>query len=245
MARRNAVTYRRVSTTKQIDGTSLESQLENMQRYCESRNYNVLGHYQDAGKSGRNRTGRPGLEKALRAVCKTQGVLVVYDMSRFARSIVDAGAMLAQMREAGADLAIINCGGESLDTATPNGKFMFNMLAAVAEFESDLISSRVKESYRQRRRDGMQCFANTKAPYGMDRTKDGKLVPHKEEQLVVRRMKKWRRYEKLSYQKIADRLNEEAVPPPMARRTGNIGKWHGKTIQNIIDARSYATHSRG
>lgn len=96
--------------------------------------------YTDHGLTGTNRA-RPGLDQAL-AAARQGDTLVVTKLDRLARSIPDARAIADQLTARGARLAI---GRTLYDPADPIGKMFFNVLAAFAEFESDLIRARTRE----------------------------------------------------------------------------------------------------
>jgi DNA invertase Pin-like site-specific DNA recombinase len=96
--------------------------------------------YIDEGRTGRN-TDRPGLTQAL-AACRSGDELVVTKLDRLARSLPDARAIADALADRGVRL---NLGGEIYDPTSPTGRMFFNMLALMAEFESDLIRARTKE----------------------------------------------------------------------------------------------------
>ena len=96
--------------------------------------------YVDQGRSGTNRD-RPGLARAL-AACRAGDTLVVTKLDRLARSLPDARDISAELVAAGVRLSL---GGTVHDPADPVGRLLFNVLAMVAEFESDLIRARTRE----------------------------------------------------------------------------------------------------
>ena len=96
--------------------------------------------YTDHGLTGTTRA-RPGLDQALAAV-RQGDTLVVPKLDRLARSIPDARAIADQLRERGVKLAL---GRALFDPGDPMGKLFFNILAAFAEFEADLIRMRTGE----------------------------------------------------------------------------------------------------
>ena len=84
---------------------------------------------------------RPGLRVAL-ASCHTGDTLVVAKLDRLARSLRDASDIVYELTLKGVKLSI----GDSVhDPKDPVGRLLFNVLAMVAEFESDLIRSRTRE----------------------------------------------------------------------------------------------------
>ncbi len=123
--------------------------------------------YVDHGLTGTNRD-RPGLREAL-AACREGDTLVVTKLDRLARSLPDARAIADELT---ARQVRLNLGGSVYDVNDAVGRLLFNVLAMVAEFESDLI--------RLRTREGMK-IAKSK---GRLRGKQPKLNPRQEAHLV-------------------------------------------------------------
>jgi DNA invertase Pin-like site-specific DNA recombinase len=96
--------------------------------------------YVDHGLTGTNRE-RPGLREAL-AACRAGDTLVVTKLDRLARSLPDARDIADELTERQVKL---NLGGSVHDPTDPVGRLLFNMLAMIAEFESDLIRMRTRE----------------------------------------------------------------------------------------------------
>ena len=99
--------------------------------------------YVDHGLTGTNRE-RPGLQQAL-AACRAGDTLVVTKLDRLARSLPDARAIADELTERSVKL---NLGGSVHDPTDPVGRLLFNVLAMVAEFESDLIRMRTREGMK-------------------------------------------------------------------------------------------------
>ncbi|MCC3276219.1 MULTISPECIES: recombinase family protein [unclassified Arthrobacter] len=128
----HVVGYARVSTSEQ-DLTVQQNQLA------------ALGVpkdlvYTDHGLSGTNRD-RPGLRQALAAV-RDGDTLVITKLDRLARSLPDARDIIEELTKKNVKLSI---GGSVHDPSDPVGRLLFNVLAMVAEFESDLIRARTRE----------------------------------------------------------------------------------------------------
>ncbi|TJY66150.1 recombinase family protein [Arthrobacter sp. CAU 1506] len=96
--------------------------------------------YVDHGLTGRNRD-RPGLREALAAV-RAGDTLVITKLDRLARSLPDARDIVEELTKKKVKLSI---GGSVHDPTDPVGRLLFNVLAMVAEFESDLIRARTRE----------------------------------------------------------------------------------------------------
>ncbi len=125
--------------------------------------------YVDHGLTGTNRE-RPGLREAL-AACRAGDTLVVTKLDRLARSLPDARAIADELTTRQVSLSL---GGSVYDPTDAVGRLLFNVLARVAEFESDLI--------RLRTREGMKV-AKAKAK-GRLRGKQPKLNRRQEAHLV-------------------------------------------------------------
>jgi DNA invertase Pin-like site-specific DNA recombinase len=79
--------------------------------------------------------------------------IVVSKLDRLARSVLDLNKFMAIMESRGVRVVILNM---SLDTATPCGKMMVNMLAAVAEFENELRKERQEEGIKRAMENGIK-----------------------------------------------------------------------------------------
>src|SRR5689334_17391863 len=102
-----AIGYVRVSSVGQaVEGISLDAQQAKIRAWCEANGYELADVFVDAGISGGRTDNRPGLQNALAAVCKGKGnVLVVYSLSRMARSTKDTITISERLEKAGANLA--------------------------------------------------------------------------------------------------------------------------------------------
>lgn len=123
--------------------------------------------YVDHGLTGTNRA-RPGLREAM-AACRSGDVLVVTKLDRLARSLPDARDIVAELTAREVKLSL---GGSVHDPTDPVGRLLFNVLAMVAEFESDLIKMRTREGMKVARAKGRL------------RGKKPKLSPRQEAHLV-------------------------------------------------------------
>ena len=100
--------------------------------------------YVDHGLTGTNRD-RPGLRLAL-AACRSGDTLVVTKLDRLARSLPNASDILSELTGKNVRLSL---GGSIHDPNDPIGRLLFNVLAMVAEFESDLIRMRTREGMNE------------------------------------------------------------------------------------------------
>lgn len=106
--------------------------------------------FEDIGVSGAQ-AARPGLTRALRRA-KPGDVIVVWRLDRLGRSLHHLIVVIAQMRERGVGFMSLQ---EQIDTTNPAGRFYLHMLAALAEFERELIRERTRAGLEAARRRGV------------------------------------------------------------------------------------------
>jgi len=139
--------YARVSTDRQ----DTELQLREFKEYCLRREWDITSEYVDTGVSG-SKERRPELDKLMADARKRKfDAVVVYRFDRFARSTRHLLNALAEFQALGIEFISLH---EGIDTSTPNGKFMFSILAAVAELERSIIRERVISGVRAARAKG-------------------------------------------------------------------------------------------
>ena len=102
---KTAIGYVRVSTEGQAtEGVSLDAQQAKIQAWCLANDVELGNVFIDAGLSGSRADNRPQLQAALDEVCRTGGVLIVYSLSRLARSTKDTIAISERLDRASADV---------------------------------------------------------------------------------------------------------------------------------------------
>lgn len=223
-----AIGYCRVSTEGQAeDGVSLDAQRAKLEAWAALNDEPELLVFVDAGISGSSMAQRPGLQSALDAVCKRKGVLVVYSLSRLARSTRDTLQISDRLAKAGAELVSLS---EKLDTTSAAGKMLFRLLAVLAEFERDQISERTRSAMAHMRTE--QRRISRHPPFGWDLDESAThLTPNAAEQKTVAKMGALRA-KGLSYRSIALRLDEAGVPT----KTGK-GTWTAKVVRSVLARR--------
>jgi site-specific DNA recombinase len=203
-----AYAYLRVSTVEQAtEGVSLEAQQARIEAWCLANGYELRQVFTDEGISGKRTINRPALNNAIAAVCRQKGAaLVVYSLSRLARSTRDAINLAEKLEKAGADLVSLS---EHLDTTSASGKMIFRLLAVLAEFERDLISERTRAALAHKRSKGERIGT---VPFGYRLAEDGiHLVPESTEQATLRRLRSMKT-RGLPWRVIAEQFNEEGIP---------------------------------
>ena len=207
-----AVGYLRVSTeTQAVDGVSLDAQRAKIAAWCELNGYTLAALYVDAGISGKSADNRPGLQAAL-TDCRKGSVLVVYSLSRLARSTKDTIAISERLAKAGADLVSLS---EKIDTTNAAGKMVFRLLAVMAEFERDLISERTTTAMQYKKQNRELVGA---VPYGYTLADDGvRLLANPAEQDVITQARELRDGG-MSLRKVAAELDNRGF----RTRTGRV-----------------------
>lgn len=130
--------YARVSTLDK--GQDPETQLMALKEYAERRGFQIVGEYIDYASG--TREDRPRYRTLLEAARKRQlDVVLVWRYDRFARSTQALVQALKEFQSLGVDFISYQ---ENIDTTTPQGEMIFTVMASIAQFESALISERVK-----------------------------------------------------------------------------------------------------
>src|SRR6185295_11136436 len=146
--------YVRVSTSEQAhSGAGLEAQRRAILAECQRRGWHLVETIEDAGYSARDLR-RPGIQEALRALeTGKASALVVAKLDRLSRSMLDFSKLMAKAtREHWALVAL----DVAVDTSTPSGEAMANMLATLSQFERRLISQRTKEALAAKKAEGVR-----------------------------------------------------------------------------------------
>ncbi|MDQ0513476.1 recombinase family protein [Ancylobacter amanitiformis] len=149
MKQRRVAFYLRVSTSDQTTA----NQRRELDEVAVRAGWNVGAVYEDAGVSGsKGRQHRPGYDALLKAVTRREvDMVAAWSVDRIGRSMPELVAFLAELHARGADLYLHQ---QALDTSTPGGRAMFQMMGVFAEFERAMIQERVKAGLARARADG-------------------------------------------------------------------------------------------
>ena len=153
--RPKAVGYVRISTCEDKQKYSLKLQIRAIKEYCRREGMELVGIYQDE-RSGKT-LNRPGIKKLLSEQNKFQ-VLVVYKIDRLSRSLLGLFKLIHEELK-GKEIVFIE---EGIDQRTKEGRLLLNQLASFAEYERELIVSRIKDGLREARKRGVQLGARPK-----------------------------------------------------------------------------------
>jgi len=143
-----AAIYARVSTTDQDNSL----QIAELTEYVKRRGWELAGIYQDTLSGAR--ADRPGLDRLMRdARLRRFDVVVVWKLDRFGRSLVDCVSAIQELAGLGIRF-IATSQGLDTDESNPASKLLLHILAAVAQFERELIRERVQAGVRRARARG-------------------------------------------------------------------------------------------
>ena len=149
---KKAVIYSRVSSDEQLKGLSPKVQKDNCKKWATDNNYQVVGVFEDGGKSGTKTVGRDGLEEMI-LFCheeKVDAVLIV-DTDRIARNEVDHFFIKNELKKSNTKLIAIN---QPMINDTPEGQFFETILAGTNAFYSRLLGRKVRKSLEKKIKDG-------------------------------------------------------------------------------------------
>ena len=175
--------YTRVSTDAQVDGYSLDAQKSRMKAYAEFNDYEIVGEYEDAGKSGKSIEGRVEFNRMMDGIKSGKdGVsyVLVFKLSRFGRNPADVLSTLQVMQDFGVNLI---CVEDGIDSSKDAGKLMISVLSAVAEIERENIRVQTMEGRIQKAREGK--WNGGFAPYGY-KLENGQLIINEDEAKAIR-----------------------------------------------------------
>jgi DNA invertase Pin-like site-specific DNA recombinase len=201
--------YLRVSTDEQSSsGAGLEAQRRAIKVECKRRGWELVEVIEDAGFSAKDLK-RPGIKAALEVLESGDAkALVAAKLDRLSRSMQDFTALMETATKQGWALVALDC---AVDTTTPAGEAMANVLATFAQFERRLISQRTREALAVRKAQGVKL--------GRPRS----LPPR------VRTRIKRMRGRGMTLEAIARTLNDEGVPTAQGGR-----RWYASTVRAVI-----------
>ena len=201
--------YVRVSTDEQKNsGAGLAAQRTAIEAECVRRGWQLVSVEEDAGYSAKDLK-RPGVQIALETLRRGDaGALVVAKLDRLSRSMLDFTAVMAKASKQGWALVALDC---AVDTTTPAGEAMANVLATFAQFERRLIGQRTREALAAKRAAGVQLGRPTTMPGNVRVRIDAE------------------RGEGLTLAAIADGLNADEIPTAQGGR-----RWWPSTVRAAL-----------
>jgi len=227
---KKCVLYPRVSTEMQVEGFSLDGQKRSLMRFADRELMEVVGIYEEAGKSGKSIDGRPEFKRMLRDIKDGLEIeyVLVYKLSRFGRNAADILNSLEFIQSYGINLICIE---EGIDSSQTSGKLLISVLSAVSEIERENIIEQTMNGRKEKARQGK--WNGGFAPYGYA-LKDNKLVIEEKEAEAIRLI-----YEKftssdIGYGAVAKYMNLQGIKK-VKRQNGTLSTWSGHFVRMVLD----------
>ena len=203
--------YARVSTKEQ----STETQVTQLTAYCQSRGWTDIAVFRDDGISG-VRDNRPELDKLRERMLHGEfSSVVVSKMDRLGRSL---GMILRFWDEADAAGARVIVIDQGIDTSTPAGRLQRNMLAALAEFERELILERTRAGIARARALGKKFGAPRKISEAVAREVRERRARGESLRLISQRMNVKLGGVRSVLRRDSDRGRRRASPEPVSEK---------------------------
>src|SRR5215204_521525 len=174
--------YMRVSSEEQKTKETIETQDGFLREYCKLYRHEIAKIYKDEAISGTVPMGErlAGHELLDDAKAGKFDVVLAYKLDRIGRTLLVVVDAHDRLQATGVALRSAT---EPIDTSTPAGRLIFQMLASFAEFEKETINERTRDGKNRAYRNGVQPGV---IPYGYDIAEDGAFVVVEEEAVVVR-----------------------------------------------------------
>ena len=227
---KKCVLYPRVSTEMQVDGFSLDGQKNNLRRFADREEMEIVNIYEDAGKSGKSIEGRPAFKQMLLDIENGLEIdyVLVYKLSRFGRNAADILNSLEHIQSFGVNLICIE---EGIDSSQTSGKLLISVLSAVAEIERENIIEQTMNGRKEKARQG--GWNGGFAPYGYF-LKDKQLFIQENEADAVRIIFDKFANTNMGFTKIAKYLNLQGIEK-ISRANGSLTQWSTHFVRMIID----------
>ena len=193
-------------------GAGVEAQRTAILAEVKRRGWELVETFEDRGYSARDLK-RPGVQAALDALESGEAsALVVAKLDRLSRSMLDFTAIMARATRQSWALVALDC---AVDTTTPAGEAMANVLATFAQFERRLIGQRTREALAVKRAEGVRLGRPSTIP-----------------DAIAARIRR-ERAGGATLRQIADRLNSDAIP---TARGGS--QWRPSALEAVLKSGS-------
>lgn len=210
------------------DSLSIDMQLN----YCKQKlspdeKYEV---FEDNGFSGKSLE-RPAMKKLLDNL-SNYNKIIVYKLDRISRNLLDFSNLLDKLQKSGVEFVSAT---ENLDTTTPTGRAMVNIIATFAQLERETIAERVRNNYYQRLQDGTGRFLGGTLSFGFENTniiinnKNVPILKYKPELTpIIKEIFTNYAYTQMSLGEIAKHLNNNNI------LSTNKAKWDSTKVSRVL-----------
>lgn len=203
---RKVLAYLRVSTDEQArSGLGLDAQRLAVTEAAKYRQWEIVSEYVEEGRSGKSMK-RPVLREALDALDRGEAdVLVVSKLDRLSRSVLNFAQIAERAKRGGWSLVALDV---DVDTSSPSGELLVNVIAAMAQWEARMIGERTSAALQAKKARGARLGRPV-------------LVSAQARNMIRRERAAGR-----SLQAIADLLNAKGIQTPTGRdwRKGRVAE---------------------
>ncbi|WP_367649741.1 recombinase family protein [Paenibacillus sp. NEAU-GSW1] len=232
--RRIVALYVRVSTTLQVDNTSLEAQIELCKKHAVSMGYKFedIRVYREEGVTGEDIDVRPVMTKLREDVA--EGIIervICTHPDRFSRDLTDKLIVVRELEKNGADISFTDTEFEK----SPEGILFFNIISAIASYELALIRKRTVRGRERAVKELKKIMPMRVAPFGYDKDENGQLVINEAEAQFVKMIYEWYVYENLTTREIGEKLYAAGAMP----KRGESKNWSASSIGRILSSEIY------
>lgn len=163
---KKAALYLRVSTDQQTTENQRLVLIEVAQRL----GWDVVHIFEDAGISGaKGRDQRPGFDGLMRAITRGEiQIVAAWSVDRLGRSLPHLVGFLSEIQAKGCDLYLHQ---QAVDTSTPSGRMLFQMCGVFAEFEREILKSRIAAGLDRARQNGVKLGRPAIPPIDLDKVR--------------------------------------------------------------------------
>jgi site-specific DNA recombinase len=223
-----AAIYARVSTDRQEQQATVQSQVAALRQAAAQRGYGIVEEFVDEGYSGAH-LDRPALDRLRDLASEGAIEVVLVYPDRLARQYAYQVVVLDELRQAGCEVVFLN---HAFGTS-PEEQMLLQIQGVFAEYERALIKERMRRGRLFAARQGRVNWGGN-PPYGYryipkTDTTPGQLVVHETEAEIVRQLFNWLIEEEMTTYAIAGRLNVRGVPT-----RGGQGAWRQSTVSDIL-----------
>lgn len=224
-----AYAYVRISTNKQLDNTSIEQQIEAIEKYCKENNIILVKTYVEEPASGESFSNRPEFKEMFYNVFQEENnidSLIVFKQDRISRNSLDSQYIFNRLKKANKNLISI---ADNIDTNDPNSKLIYQILGIIAEVEKDLIAFRTSLGMEKTFENG---DFNGGRVFGYNLV-NKKLVINEDEARVVKYIFDCYSNKMWGYRKIASSLNMQGI------KTKKDNYWSITAVRTILNNKIY------
>lgn len=217
------IAYLRVSTSKQgANGLGIEAQRKAITEYLNGGKWKLLKEFVEV-ESGKNDDNRPRLIAAINACKRTRATLLIAKLDRLSRNV----AFIANLMDSKVEFVAV-------DFPTAN-RLTVHILAAMAEYEREMISKRTKDALRAAKERGVKLgspvgLSPEAITHGVERAKEARIKKADEYAARISGVVGEYRDDGMSLNAIARKLREDGELTPFGKDT-----WTPTTVKNILN----------